>query len=149
MDLEIQQSSTPQPFKFNDVLQWPVDMIDEHAARLENSIRHLRRTNDELAAFIPKEQRSGDSAVEGSFESQTIGSRDAEIQAMEDDEQLRRLGNDSGDDSEMLLGVIKENEYTIASQQERVALLKYAKSIKLGEAAQPAQNPSTTTGLSI
>ena len=120
------------------------------AARLDNSIRHLKRTNDELVAFIPKEQRSsGNGVVEGSFESQTIGSRDAEIQAMEDDEQLRRLGNDSGDDSQMLLGVIKENEYTIASQQERVALLKYAKSIKLGEAPKPSQNPLNTTGLSI
>lgn len=118
--------------------------------KLDNSVYHLKRTNEELAVYLPqKKPQSG--VTEGSFDSQTIGSRDAEIQAMEDEEQLRRLSDDNSDDTEMLNGVIKENEYTIASQQERVALLKYAKSIKVGGGPKDStqDTPPTDIGLSL
>lgn len=110
--------------------------------RLENSVYHLERTNKELLAFLPK--KSQNNLIEGSFEAQSIGSRDEEIQAMEDEEQLRRLSGDNGDDTELVNGVIKENEYTIASQNERISLLKYAKALRLNAHEEaPKENPPT------
>ncbi|TIB97988.1 hypothetical protein E3Q17_03201 [Wallemia mellicola] len=134
---------------FNEIKDWPLDVIDEQIKRLENSVYHLERTNKELLAFLPK--KSQNKLIEGSFEAQSIGSRDQEIQAMEDEEQLRRLSDDNGDDTELLNGVIKENEYTIASQNERISLLKYAKALRLNthEEAPKETPPAPSTGLEL
>ena len=117
--------------------------------RLENSVYHLERTNKELLTFLPK--KSENKLIEGSFEAQSIGSRDQEIQAMEDEEQLRRLSDDNGDDTELVNGVIKENEYTIASQNERISLLKYAKALRLNtlEEAPKETPPAPSAGLEL
>ncbi|KAH9077340.1 hypothetical protein EDB83DRAFT_2349561 [Lactarius deliciosus] len=41
----------PQPFSFSDALKFDVATITEEITRLQNSLRHLNRTQDELRAY--------------------------------------------------------------------------------------------------
>ncbi|KAH9179868.1 hypothetical protein EDB89DRAFT_1923631 [Lactarius sanguifluus] len=41
----------PQPFSFSDALKFDVATITEEITRLQNSLRHLKRTQDELRAY--------------------------------------------------------------------------------------------------
>jgi len=40
----------PQPFSFSDALKFDPATITEEISRLENSLKHLKRTQDELGA---------------------------------------------------------------------------------------------------
>ncbi|KAH9045569.1 hypothetical protein EDB85DRAFT_1848629, partial [Lactarius pseudohatsudake] len=41
----------PQPFSFSDALKFDVATITEEITRLQNSLRHLKRTQDELRTY--------------------------------------------------------------------------------------------------
>ncbi|KAI9466857.1 hypothetical protein BJY52DRAFT_1234817 [Lactarius psammicola] len=41
----------PQPFSFSEALKFDVATITEEITRLQNSLRHLKRTQDELRAY--------------------------------------------------------------------------------------------------
>jgi len=41
----------PQPFSLSDALKFDLATITEEIARLENSLQHLRRTQDELRSY--------------------------------------------------------------------------------------------------
>ncbi|TIB30299.1 hypothetical protein E3P86_03530 [Wallemia ichthyophaga] len=103
---------------------YSVDADIAEIKRLDNSINHLIRSNSELLTYLPKTTNL-QSQFDGGFDSQSIGTRDAEIAASEDTQQLRVVDNDSDDDYSLVTNTIKENEYTISSQRERVALLKF------------------------
>ena len=94
-----------QPFSL-DVAKELTDVeIDKEITRLNNSVHHLKRTNDELLNYLPKQSNTDN--VEGSFDDQVIKPPNR-ISTEEAD-----LIDQNSGDIEMLLQVRKENEYTM------------------------------------
>ncbi|EPQ59464.1 hypothetical protein GLOTRDRAFT_34638 [Gloeophyllum trabeum ATCC 11539] len=80
----------PQPFTLTEATQLEVPIITEEIARLQNSLSHLQRTQDELKEHITATE-AGDTVLEEAY---------------------------------------TDNSRVIASQQERIAILKMALSNK-------------------
>ncbi|KWU42165.1 hypothetical protein RHOSPDRAFT_5488, partial [Rhodotorula sp. JG-1b] len=118
-----------QPVTLAQLRQLEPELLTGEIARLENSLQHLEASNVELRAWA---------GIESSAGKPEDGTTTTTTTTTDDDEQL-----DEGSKREFAEAV-RENEETIASQRERLTMIRLALEEKVGvDAANPHYERAT------